>query len=92
MASDPHLRQVPERLRVLASVPHRGPRRLLLLALLLIGNTSLLAATQLARLSREKATAMTDFLTKALGSPQSLASFVRNPSRISNLDPNVRVA
>jgi hypothetical protein len=92
MASNPHLRQVPERLRVLASVPNRGPVRLLQLALvLLIGTIRLLAASQLARLSRDKATAMTVFLTKALGSPQSRASLVRKPSRFS-LDPNVRMA
>jgi hypothetical protein len=62
---------------------------LLLLALLL--SSRLIAASQLARLSRDKATAMTVFLTTALGSPQTRASLVRKPSRFS-LDPNVRAA
>ena len=89
MASNPQLRQVPERLRVLASVPQRGPGRLPLLALVLLNG--LLAASQLARLSRDKATAKTVFLTRALGSPQSRASLVGKPSRF-NLDPNARAA
>jgi hypothetical protein len=92
MASDPHLRQVPERLRVLASVPQRGPLSLLLLlALLLFRNTRLLAVSQLARLSRDKASAKMVLLTRVLGSPQTRVSLVRRPSRFS-LDPNVRVA
>jgi hypothetical protein len=92
MASDPHLRQVPERLRVLASVPQRGPvSLLLLLALLLFRNTRLLAVSQLARLSRDKVSAKMVLLTRVLGSPQTRVSLVRRPSRFS-LDPNVRVA
>ena len=57
MASNPHLRQVPERLRVKASALTHGPARLSLLALrMLIGlSTGLPAASQLARLSRGKA-------------------------------------
>ena len=73
MASDPYLRQVPERLRVLASVLNRGPVRIQLLAVLLLiaRFPRLLATSQLARLSREKATSQTVFLTRAVGSPQS---------------------
>jgi hypothetical protein len=60
-----------------------------LLAVLL--SSRLLAASQLARLSRDKAIAMTVFLTKPFGSPQSRAPLVRKTSRFS-LDPNVRAA
>jgi hypothetical protein len=59
MASNPHLRQVPERLRVKASALARGPVRLSLLAVLVTG---LPAASQLARLSRGKAALLQAFI------------------------------
>lgn len=53
MASDPYLRQVPERLRVSASALTRGPVRKPLLAFLPVELfNGLPAATQLARLLR----------------------------------------
>ena len=84
MASDPYLRQVPERLRVLASVLKRGPVRLPLLAFLdsITCFPRLLAASQLARLSHEKATPHAVFLTKAGGPPQGRRAFVGKPSCI----------
>ena len=84
MASDPYLRQVPERLRDLASVLKRGPARLLHLAFLdaVAHFPRLLAASQLARLSPEKATPHAVFPTNAGGPPQGRRAFVGKPSCI----------
>jgi hypothetical protein len=92
MASNPHLRQVHRRLRFFASLAQRGPVSSLLLAVVLpSGFINLLAASQLAKLSREKASSRTVFLTTTHVSPQSRSSQVRRPSRASTLDPRVRV-
>jgi hypothetical protein len=92
MASDPHLRQVHQWLRFFASLAQRGPVSSLQLARVLpVGFTNLLAASQLARLAREKASSRTVFLTTTYRSSQGRSSNVRKPSRASILDPSVSV-
>jgi hypothetical protein len=82
MASNLHLRQYPERLRISALRPLRGPVRKPLLAFLLVALfTGLLAASQLASFRSDEAPKRAIFLTEALGSPQGAAPLVRKPSR-----------
>jgi hypothetical protein len=82
MASDPHLRHYPERLRESASRAAHGPVRPPLTACL--GSTAsfprLRAASQLAKLSRVKATPHTFVPTEAARSPQSRPASVGTSS------------